>query len=85
MGKLLKPVNPALERELARLRTRLAKTPLPGFFVWWRDQLLACLPARWRDLLSERSESLLLDLHDEEIVVWRERGDAMSEYARIAS
>lgn len=83
MGKLLKPVNPALERELARLRTRLAKTPLPGFFAWWRDQLLACLPARWRDLLSERSESLLLDLHDEEIVVWRERGDAMSEYARI--
>ena len=76
-------MNPALERELARLRTRLAKTPLPGFFAWWRDQLLACLPARWRDLLSERSESLLLDLHDEEIVVWRERGDAMSEYARI--
>ncbi len=62
---------------------RLAKTPLPAFFAWWRDQLLACLPARWRDLLSERSESLLLDLHDEEIVVWRERGDAMSEYARI--
>ena len=76
-------MNPALERELARLRTRLAKTPLPGFFAWWRDQLLACLPARWRNLLSERSESLLLDLHDEEIVVWRERGDAMSEYARI--
>jgi general secretion pathway protein L len=83
MGKLLKPVNPALDRQLARLRTRLAKTPLPGFLAWWRDELLACLPARWRGLLSERSESLLLDLHDEEIVVWRERGEAMSEYARI--
>ena len=76
-------MNPALERELARLRTRLAKTPLPGFFAWWRDQLLACLPARWRDMLSEKSESLLLGLQDNEIVVWRERGDAMSEYARI--
>lgn len=62
---------------------RLAKTPLPGFLEWWRGELLACLPARWRDLLAERSESLLLDLRDEEIVVWRERGDAMSEYARI--
>ena len=62
---------------------RLAKTPLPGFFAWWRDQLLACLPARWRGLLSERSESLILDLRDTEIVVWRERGAAMTEYGRI--
>lgn len=76
-------MNPTLDRQLARLRTRLAKTPLPGFLAWWRDQLLACLPARWRSLLSERSEALLLDLRAEEIVVWRERGDAMSEYARI--
>ncbi len=34
-------------------------------------------------MLAERSESLLLDLRDEEIIVWRERGEAMSEYARI--
>ena len=76
-------MNPTLDRQLARLRTRLAKTPLPGFLEWWRGQLLACLPARWRNLLAERSESLLLDLRDQEIVVWRERGDAVSEYARI--
>jgi len=76
-------VNPALDRQLARLRTRLAKTPLPGFFAWWGRELLACLPERWRSVLAERSESLLLDLRDEEIVVWRERGDATSEYARI--
>jgi general secretion pathway protein L len=76
-------VNPTLDRQLARLRTRLAKTPLPGFFAWWGRELLACLPARWRDVLSERSESLLLDLRGDEIVVWRERGDAMREYARI--
>ena len=83
MGKLLKSVNPTLDRQLARLRMRLAKTPLPGFLEWWSGELLACLPARWRNLLAERSESLLLDLRDQEIVVWRERGDVVSEYARI--
>jgi general secretion pathway protein L len=84
MGKPLKfAVNPALDRQLARLRTRLAKTPLPGFFAWWGRELLACLPARWRAVLADRSEALLLDLRDEEIVVWRERGETMSEYARI--
>ena len=76
-------MNPTLDRLMARLRTRLAKTPLPGFFAWWGRELLACLPARWRSVLSERSESLLLDLHGEELVVWREKGDVTSEYARI--
>ncbi|HEY6940279.1 PilN domain-containing protein [Dokdonella sp.] len=76
-------MNPTLDRQLARLRTRLAKTPLPGFFAWWGRELLACLPARWRALLSERSESLLLALDGDELVVWREKGDAPVEYARI--
>ncbi|GAA0714292.1 PilN domain-containing protein [Dokdonella soli] len=76
-------MNPALDRQLARLRTRLAKTPLPRFFTWWSGELLACLPARWRGVLAERSESLLLDLRSDEIVVWRERGETESEYARI--
>jgi general secretion pathway protein L len=77
-------VNPVFERQLARLRTRLAKTPLPGFFRWWGSELLACLPPRWRALVEERSESLLLDPRSDEIVVWRERGDRASEYARIS-
>jgi general secretion pathway protein L len=77
-------VNPILEKQLAHLRMRLAKTPLPRFFAWWWGELLACLPARWRAALSERSESLLLDLRPDEIVVWRERGEAVNEYARIA-
>jgi general secretion pathway protein L len=77
-------VNPVLERQLARLRTRLAKTPLPGFFRWWGSELLACLPPRWRALVEERSESLLLDPRPDEIIVWRERGDRASEYARVS-
>ncbi len=45
---------------------------------------MACLPARWRAFLSDRSESLLLGLEDQHIVLWRERGEDLSEYARIA-
>jgi general secretion pathway protein L len=77
-------VNPALERQLARLRTRLAKTPLPGYFSWWIGQLVACLPPKWRALVEERSESLLIDLRADEMIVWRERADRASEYARIS-
>ena len=76
-------MNPVIDRQWARLRTRLAKTPLPGFFKWWGSQLVACLPARWRALVEERSESLLLDLRDNEIIVWRERADDETEYGRI--
>ncbi len=77
-------MNPVLERQLARLRTRLAKTPLPGFFAWWGSQLVACLPPRWRALVEERSESLLLDLRADEMIVWRERADQVIEHGRIA-
>ncbi|MET0230801.1 MAG: PilN domain-containing protein [Rhodanobacteraceae bacterium] len=77
-------MNPALERQLTRLRTRLAKTPLPGYFSWWVGQLVACLPPRWRALVEERPESLLIDLRSDEIIVWRERADRASEYARIS-
>jgi general secretion pathway protein L len=77
-------VNPVLDRQLARLRTRLAKTPLPGFFAWWGRQLVACLPARWRALVEERSESLLIDLRADEMIVWRESAEHAREYGRIA-
>ncbi len=77
-------MNPVIDRQLARLRTRLAKTPLPGYFAWWGRQLVACLPPRWRTLVEERSESLLLDLRGDEMIVWRERADHASEYGRIA-
>ncbi|MGH8171633.1 MAG: PilN domain-containing protein, partial [Rhodanobacteraceae bacterium] len=77
-------MNPVLDRQLTRLRTRLAKTPLPGYFTWWGRQLAACLPPRWRALIEERSESLLLDLRESEIIVWRERADHETEYGRIA-
>ncbi|MGA9422316.1 MAG: PilN domain-containing protein [Rhodanobacteraceae bacterium] len=76
--------NEALDRQWARLRMRLAKSPLPGFFAWWTRNLLACLPPRWRAMLSERPESLLLDIDQRYLVVRRERGNAAHECGRIS-
>lgn len=74
----------ALDRQLARLRTRLAKTPLPRFFAWWGTQLLACLPERWRTLMGGRSEALLIELGETDIVVLHESGNKITEFGRVA-
>ncbi|MGB0133164.1 PilN domain-containing protein [Dokdonella sp.] len=74
----------ALDRQLARLRTRLAKTPLPRFFSWWGTELLACLPERWRKLLGGRSEALLIELGETDIVVSHESGNEIREFGRVA-
>lgn len=76
-------MNPTVDRLIAHARARLAKTPLPRFFAWWGRELLACLPPRWRALLAERSESLLVGLEPQALVVWRERGEEIREYGRI--
>ncbi|MEO7917047.1 MAG: PilN domain-containing protein [Dokdonella sp.] len=74
-----------LDRQLIRLRASFAKTPIPGFFGWWGTELLRCLPPRWRALLSERSDTLLLEHADRELIVWRERGsDTPTEFGRIS-
>lgn len=75
----------ALDRQLARLRMRLAKTPLPRFFSWWGTELLACLPQRWRKFFSGSSEALLFELGGDEILVLRERDNVVSEFGRIAA
>ncbi|HET9032427.1 MAG TPA: PilN domain-containing protein [Dokdonella sp.] len=75
----------ALDRQLARLRMRLAKTPLPRFFSWWGSELLACLPQRWRKFFSGNSEALLLERCGDEILVLRERDSVISEFGRIAA
>ena len=74
-----------LDRQLIRLRASLAKTPIPAFFSWWGNELLRTLPLRWRNLLSERSDTLLLERADRELIVWRERGnDIPTEFGRIS-
>ena len=74
----------ALENQLARLRTRYARTPLPGFFRWWGRELVAMLPQRWRALLAERSEALLFEIRDGAMIVWRQSGQACVEAANVA-
>lgn len=70
---------------MARLRTRLAKTPLPRFFSWWGTELLACLPPRLRRFFSGNSEALLLEPAGDTILVLRERDKTVSEFGRIAA
>lgn len=69
---------------LTRLRTRFAKSPIPRFFSWWGRELTACLPIRWRTLLSERSEPLLLETAGRELMLWRASAGGMREFSRIS-
>ncbi|MDE1961974.1 MAG: PilN domain-containing protein [Xanthomonadaceae bacterium] len=73
----------ALELQLARLRTRYARTPLPRFFAWWGTELAALLPLRWRALLAERADALLLDVTGRELVVWRQSAQGCAELGRV--
>lgn len=61
----------ALQPYLARLRARYARSPLPPFLAWWVGQLRACLPARWAKTFEDRTETLLLDLADDTLTVYR--------------
>jgi general secretion pathway protein L len=45
---------------LARLRSRLAQTPLPRFWRWWTSELLTFLPPRWRELLQVEEHCVVL-------------------------
>ena len=77
-------ITDAIDIQLARLRTRYARTPIPRFFAWWGRELVALLPARWRALLAERSDALLLEAQAQELVLWRQSGERSGELGRIA-
>jgi general secretion pathway protein L len=74
----------AFDSQLARLRMRYARTPLPRFFAWWGRELVALLPARWRALLAERADMLLLETQGDELVLWRQTGERSVELGRVA-
>lgn len=77
-------VTEAIDIQLARLRLRYAKTPLPRFFAWWWGQLAMLLPRRWRELFAERAEELLIDSHGRELGIWRQSGEQCADFGRIA-
>jgi general secretion pathway protein L len=77
-------ITSVLDIQLARLKLRYAKTPLPRFFAWWLGELMALLPARWRAVFAERAEELLVEARARELGVWRQSGDQCADYGRIA-
>ena len=77
-------ITDAIDTQLARLRTRYARTPLPRFFTWWGRELVALLPARSRALLSERADALLLEAQSGELTVWRQSGERTRELGTIS-
>lgn len=68
----------ALNPVLARLRTRIAQTPLPRFWQWWTGELLSFLPPRWRDALAVEESCVLLRAHEGAVEVLAERGGRRS-------
>jgi general secretion pathway protein L len=63
----------ALNPVLARLRSRLAQTPIPRFWRWWSGELLSFLPPRWRDVLAVEDACVVLQAHGEGFEVLAER------------
>ncbi len=77
-------ITDAIDTQLARLRTRYARTPLPRFFAWWGRELVSLLPARWREQLAERTDAMLLEAQAGDLVIWRQSGERTREIARIS-
>jgi general secretion pathway protein L len=74
----------AIQIQLSRLRLRYANSGLPKFFAWWAKELKSLLPARWRELFAEGAQELLIDASPGELAIWRQSGERIAEYGRIA-
>ncbi len=76
-------LDDALQPLLARLRASYATSPLPGFFTWWGGELRACMPARWRSLLQDHVEILLLNSSEDSLDVYYGSRSGQAPVARI--
>jgi general secretion pathway protein L len=76
-------ISDALDIQLSRLRVRYAKTPLPRFFAWWKGELVGMLPERWRTLVAENAEELLINAQPGEFAIWRLSGTRCAEFGRL--
>lgn len=76
-------LDDALQPLLARLRAGYATSPLPAFFAWWGGELRACMPARWRTLLDDHVETLLLDNSEDSLDVYYASRPGQEPVARI--
>ncbi|MFC4729305.1 PilN domain-containing protein [Coralloluteibacterium thermophilus] len=71
-----------LRDPLARLRTRYATSRAPDFFVWWRQRLAECLPARWRGLLGRGPTRVFCRVEPDALALWSDDA-AAGERLRI--
>ncbi|MGB8635887.1 MAG: PilN domain-containing protein [Rhodanobacteraceae bacterium] len=76
-------LDDALQPLLARLRASYATSPLPGFFAWWGAELRACMPARWRNLLQDHVETLLLNNSEDSLDIYYASSPGQPPVARI--
>lgn len=74
----------AIDIQLARLRVRYAKTPLPRFFSWWRGQLVGLLPERVRNLVDERPEELLIEARPQQFGIWRLSNAGCADFGQVS-
>jgi len=75
----------ALNPVLARLRSRLAQTPIPRFWRWWSGELLSFLPPRWRDVLAVEDACVVLQAHGEGFEVLAERAGVRAPLLSLAA
>ena len=64
MKALQSPWLAPLQTTTARLAQHWRASRLPVFLHWWRRELIACLPRRWRERLESSNQEHLLHWHE---------------------
>lgn len=74
----------SLDQPLARLRERYDRSVIPRFLAWWWEELLGCLPARWRRELAQQPPVLRVARHGGGWLLERRRGAQVEAVEELA-
>lgn len=66
-----------LEKPLRRVEEAYARSSIGRFFQWWKSELLGCLPQAWRERLVAPALQVVIERHDEGLVLRRQRGESV--------
>ncbi len=75
----------SLDQPLARLRERYDRSVIPRFFAWWWEELLGCLPARWRRELAQQPPVLRVTRQGNGWLLERRRGAQVEAVEELAA
>jgi general secretion pathway protein L len=75
----------SLDQPLARLRERYERSAVPRFFSWWWEELLGCLPARWRRELAQPPPVLQVSRKGDGWLLERRRGAQVEAAEELAA